>query len=500
MDKLELTRDLQIIHLSDIHFGDKHICNPFVPGSSSNGLPKLHELILQDLNCEDVRSLTEFRRSSKEPETPVVAAFSGDFTQRATEDEYKQALEFTKGFVNESILGSTLILANTFVVPGNHDVLWDQKDPKTRFERFLHFYNELYEGARQPIPAHKTETLNFVHVNRSSGFVFLELNSCLFVERETAEASRGQIDYQAIAQVRKELAAIEPDFLESCIKIAMIHHHPVLLPTLVEPDKAYDAVVNANSLLQMLNDFGFHLLLHGHKHYPQVFSYDPQLAWAVARRLPQIVVAGGSCGSSELPQSTSATNCYNIIDIKLHPKSNQARVQIITRGLVRIGPKGVLDPDQWRWKTEAIVDRILNVSPNMPSLINGFGRSIGRNNCRVLEAPLAEDPDELKRKGVYLDQNDYLATCEVIPSLVPGQAYEARAWIVAHRTPSVKIKSVVWSCGIRFPKKECAGDPAGNYAVSFQYWGPMLIQAKMHFENDDIRYAYVYARLPQKYS
>ncbi|MEZ5952199.1 MAG: hypothetical protein R3C12_24015 [Planctomycetaceae bacterium] len=56
--------------------------------------------------------------------------------------------------------------------------------------------------------------------------------------------------------------------------LALIHHHPVLIPALVEADRNYDAVLRSGHLLNLLNKYGFHLVLHGHKHWPCTFTVD----------------------------------------------------------------------------------------------------------------------------------------------------------------------------------------------------------------------------------
>ena len=489
MDK---TVDVQLIHLSDIHFGSNHICQP-VGGSSGNGIADLASLIISDIQeCEFVNDL-QIKRDNTEPETPLLLALSGDFTQQAQAIEFEQAQKFIGKFLNGKMLGSKIPISNVFSVPGNHDVLWNEKDPKNRFERYSGFFNEVYDGAREAITPHKISELNRVIYLEKERIVFVELNSCLFVEKDTVDASRGQIDFQAIASIRAQLEIIPDEELADCVKIAMIHHHPILLPTFFEVDKSYDAVVNARSLLAMLNQYQFHMLLHGHKHYPQVFTYDPQIAWDEKEsNFPQLVVAGGSCGSNELPKGTKSSNTYNLIQIKWHPKAQMARIKVITRGLVTVGPAGGLDPDQWQWRTDCIVDRVLATNTHLPKT----------QECTQLPAPKDSDASQQARSEVYSKQNGYMATCEVMPSLVPGQVYEARAWIVIHgnkpQPTGKKLEKVIWSAGKMFEKNESIVSP--SFCVSFHYWGATLLQAQLFFEDGTSGFAYVYARVPKKES
>jgi len=47
-----------------------------------------------------------------------------------------------------------------------------------------------------------------------------------------------------------------------------------------------------------------------------------------------------------------------------------------------------------------------------------------------------------------------------------------------------------------FDRKLLEAGAAPDFAVSFHYWGPMLIQAELEFDDGQKARAYVYARLP----
>jgi hypothetical protein len=49
--------------------------------------------------------------------------------------------------------------------------------------------------------------------------------------------------------MQERLEAIDPERLKSAIRIALIHHHPVLIPDLVEAGRGYDAVHHSAALL-----------------------------------------------------------------------------------------------------------------------------------------------------------------------------------------------------------------------------------------------------------
>ena len=90
---------------------------------------------------------------------------------------------------------------------------------------------------------------------------------------------------------------------------------------------------------------------------------------------------------------------------------------------------------------------------------------------------------------------------EVMPSLVAGQAYEARVWIVPHQRHLENVpKRVRWSCGPKFDTVQLSREVDEHFCAVFSYWGPMLVQAELEFQDGTTSCVYVYARLPIDYT
>jgi hypothetical protein len=347
---------------------------------------------------------------------------------------------------------------------------------------------DLHVTERNFVQPDESAGLTQIHKRPESKFLVAELNSCQYVEKDTADESRGQVDFAAISRLRGELEAVREESKE-WIKVALVHHHPVLIPALVEPGRGYDSIVNAGSVLRVLRDHGFQLILHGHKHHPQVFSFDAESGWAVEQSgLPQLIVAGGSCGSSDLPVGSGQSNTYNVITVKWDPKARHARIQVITRGLHRLAIDSNLDPDQWKWRTLRVFDRMLGQHHAIPSP-SPFTR---------LAAPKKNDSNERYRKDQYELLRYNMPVVEVIPSLMPRQGYEARVWLEKHHKDSASPVSVTWSAGTWFERKVCDSTEAPEFCVYFHYWGPTLIQAELLFEDGEKAFGYVYARFPEQ--
>lgn len=480
---------IRLLHISDLHFGRNHICNPEERTFAKTGIRSLKELIREDLESPDWKK-SVWAIQTKERPTPLLIAVTGDLAHTADAKEFDDANDFLRELIAKPILGSEVDLRNVFIVPGNHDVVFDKPNPEHRFAPYCQFYNKLFSkiqpGQRayaRPEEAHK---LTRIHSFPDYHFLVAEINSSYYVEKETIDESRGQVDQEAIAALRRDLDACGPK-ADNWIKIALVHHHPILLPSFIEAGRGVDSVLNARSLLRLLRDNGFQVVFHGHKHFPQIFSYDPDSAWATAEAAaPQIVVAGGSCGSRDLPEGTQKRNTYNLVTIKWNPKALQARVQVVTRGLTRTGPDGDLDSDQWSWKTLRTFDKILSPYENLPLPITS----------KRIPFPVGGDTLETAREAQYQALRLNMPVVEVLPSLMPGQGSEARVWLVRHRHHKEFPIRVTWSAGRYFERKVLQATAEPDFAVSFHYWGPVLIQVELEFADGHKAQAYVYARLP----
>lgn len=480
---------LAIVHLSDLHFGDPHFFQPPLPPDgvpAANTMPSLLNLLVADLNSEELRDLTpRFPESSGRGyiDMPLIVAISGDLTQTAGTKEFDQAQQFISDLGNTPVLGSKITSENIFVVPGNHDVIYNEPDIGRRWYPYCRFY-ERHRGLR--IDAAGPQALTRILDRSDKGFIIAELNSCVYVQKDSADAIRGQIDDASLFSLKQALREISGEQLQRSIRIAIVHHHPVVLPALAEPGRGYDAIVNSHALLGLLREFGFHIIVHGHKHYPHTFLYDAKCAWSNARVYPLTVIAGGSVGSRFLPERVAnATNVYNFITFKWDPKTALSRIRVVTRGLQTHDPYGgAMLPQEWRFRTLTVEDR---VSGSHMADIGVF---------ETLE--FKEDDFEKRRRAIYQEFRCNMPVVEVMPSLVPQQEYEARLWIVPHEGRHEIPAKVEWSAGRHFPVVACTRETNAAFCATLAYYGPMLVQARMYFDDGGIATGYVYARLPGK--
>jgi len=490
-------RQIAILHLSDIHFGAHAFDPPITPGGDrgqSAGFPTLKESVLADI------SNGTFVEPPARGMQRAIVAITGDVTQRSSAKEFEQAAHFVASLYGSDVFGWTLRARDIFVVPGNHDLVYTEEDAVGRWGRYSNFYRKHAQQAAGPgadafapdpdNPAKLTRVID----QSDEGLIVLEINSSAYVRKGTTDERRGQVDHQAIAELKAQLKNIDAAAREASVRVALIHHHPVVLPVLADPNEGYDAIVYSDFLLDLLKSFGFHVVLHGHKHQPYTFSYDPACAWVNEKPGPLMIVAGGSVGveAQEIPNRPHATNTYNFISIKWHPSAGQARIHIETRGLVNHDSNGkkLLGPE-WRWETLHVEDRLVS-----RARAGGPGGSVRPRDEK-------DKPFEQARAAKQKELRRNFPALEILPSLRPDQGYEARVWIVGqeghpdHETPT----RVEWSAGPLFSVHVCKKEEDRTFSARFSYWGPTLIQARLYWTADPSErpvYAYIFARYPDK--
>ncbi len=475
------TQQVVIVHLSDIHFGSGHRFDPLEaegggPGVAA-GRTTLLESLLKDLDLPD-------------PECPVLICLTGDLTTINSDQEYRRAEELVHGLATNPVLGRVRGIESIFAIPGNHDVDYTPGlDMRARLRNWMDFENRVWGTNVRP---EKPFDGVLVHdLVDSKGVIVVRVNSAAYVERATKEEKRGVVDEAQLEALDQQLRHIPKTRRESAIRIALVHHHPILIPQLAEPGRGYDAIQNSGQLLTLLRRHGVHVVLHGHKHDPHIFAEDSRPGFAQAYRQPMIVAAGGSAGSRELPPP-NRRNSYNLVWVKWHPDAQQTRVSIETRALITHSPENDLLPSKrWHWESLLRDDRHFVGGRNSPK----NGGTPSRWNAAQFEG------EEIVRKGEYGRLRLNFPVVEVRPSLIPDQAYEAVLWIEPHpgRTPSQIPKEVTWCAGPKFGTVVVQREEDERFCVRFDYWGGFLAQARIAFEDGEVEFAHIYARLPTGY-
>lgn len=233
----------RLVHLSDLHFG-----------------------------AHDERLVEAVERKIGELK-PDLVVISGDFTQRARVEQFKEACDFLERLRDAGF--------ETLGVPGNHDVpLYDVLrrflSPLARYRRFI------------------DETLcPFVEL---PGVAVLGINTARSLTFKDGRISSEQIEFIAETFARTPTNAMR----------VLVTHHPLFaVPVGEEIERA---VGRQELALDAIEQAGVDLLLAGHAHHASVHSASE----LVTRAGGALVVQAGTATSTRVREQNQS---FNLIDL-----------------------------------------------------------------------------------------------------------------------------------------------------------------------------------------
>ncbi|WPV64029.1 metallophosphoesterase [Chitinophaga sp. LS1] len=288
-----------IIHLTDIHFGyamknniqiDMH---RFKNGEYNQ---PLHEHIKEEFN-------TFFKYDSNR----LFLVVSGDFTYSASRSEFEMALNF----MNAVCTILNIKKEKVIVTPGNHDIDWNSEkvDPCNRFDNYISFLYKFYGQPlfRQLYPFIKWDlTINTdrpnpedilaIHFYPESQLLFISFNSCMYENNQNHYGFIGGKQFKKAFQFIKE-----NNINDTFIKIAITHHQLLPHPASVSNTNGIVwmdlSIIRDSGLVEYkLENMGFDIILHGHKHNPQLRETLVRDKNNIKHTKKLIICGGGSCG------------------------------------------------------------------------------------------------------------------------------------------------------------------------------------------------------------
>ena len=233
----------RLVHLSDLHFGSHD------------------EQLVEAVE----RSVDELK--------PDLVVISGDFTQRARTEQFKEACEFLQRLqhAGHEVLG----------VPGNHDVpLYDV------LRRFL-----------SPLARYR----RFIDDNLCP---FIELPGVAILGINTARSltfKDGRINHDQVAFIRETFSRTPSESFR-----VLVTHHPLF--ALQVGDEVNPAIGRQELALDAVQDAGVDMLLAGHNHHASSHAASD----LVTRAGGALVVQAGTATSTRVREQEQS---FNTIDV-----------------------------------------------------------------------------------------------------------------------------------------------------------------------------------------
>ena len=237
---------VRLIHLSDLHFG-------------------AHDPRLVDAVAERI-----------DEEKPDLVVISGDFTQRARTEQFKEACDFLDRLREAG--------HDVLAVPGNHDVpLYDVfrrfLSPLTRYKRYID---------DSLCPLHELAGVTVLGINTARSLTF----------------SDGRISEEQLSFIRDTFERTDPKALR-----VLVTHHPLFALPVGETGEVKRAVGRSELALDAAADSGVDMLLAGHHHTASTHSARD----LVTRAGPALVVQAGTATSVRLRDEQQS---FNRIDVE----------------------------------------------------------------------------------------------------------------------------------------------------------------------------------------
>jgi len=217
----------------------------------------------------------------------------GDLTNRMN----LKGLHAGWGFCNEvaGALHTDLIAATL----GNHDIDYLKKNGSNPFRPA----RRLHERYPVSVAAEKEAfwKQGFCILDRPPLRVAIINSTSQF--GDIAEVKRGFVTEKQLEMFRDRLRSLESQRFQ----VALVHHHPIQHEILGLGSD--DLMKNGECLIEILREFGFHIVVHGHKHHPRI-TYSAGGMNSLA-----VLAAGSVAATTEKGLLSNTRHLFHIIEL-----------------------------------------------------------------------------------------------------------------------------------------------------------------------------------------
>jgi len=328
---------ITIVHLCDFHYDssltDKHKRNQ----------DKLFENFIEFISNEHKNTPIDF------------FIFSGDFAAKNPQDDYKGAAFYLRKMIQETNNNFDKLL----LVPGNHDVKWENYDQgllshdpgmylkmfyEKLFDNSRNFITNLsgYNQSMQKLDTKEFDSFCFLKEFRTRQIKILGLNSVLL---DPKQKGYGFISEDVIRFIKNKWAK---KTTPNEFRIATFHHN--VLPPFSKNDlDENNGIVNAGKIIELLSDLDCDLLLNGHCHFSGLYNFAfSSLGHDGYAKIKSLTTLSTGTIGGYSPQGDRARS-FNII--RVFPTKDAGKKIIKVYPVIYDSAK-----NEWGKKTELVTD------------------------------------------------------------------------------------------------------------------------------------------------
>jgi 3',5'-cyclic AMP phosphodiesterase CpdA len=305
---------MRILLISDLHIGQSARCKSMIPEAE-----RQHATNTDDFGIRS--QLRRFFENSQDAAIDYIIV-GGDISDRASYEQF----EHFDLFAGEACHFMGVSPDRILFTPGNHDVSWSVLSAGNSDVPSAARIDARYD------PIRKSESLERALKSASpNGNLYrppffqswdfeelfaLSINTAAHDDPEVVNHP-GSISDETLAAVQKQVNQLD---LRSTNKpkVLIIHHHPIQYPTLIDKWRDYSVLQSNADVVEKAAEWGFDIIVHGHRHTPSFRSVLPQNGHQVS------VIACGSF-SQKFPPFVyeKINNQFHIIEIEQRDQPTQ---------------------------------------------------------------------------------------------------------------------------------------------------------------------------------